>query len=68
MAHMSEMGMDMMAPQHLAMHVATGNTVVVSPGETKEIVWTFTKPGTFEFSCNFVGHAEVGMQGTISVS
>lgn len=68
MAHMTEMGMNMVSPEHAATHAQAGNTVVVPVGETKEIVWTFTKPGAFEFSCNFVGHAEVGMVGNITVS
>jgi hypothetical protein len=37
------------------------------PGETKELVWQFTKPGSFEFACNIPGHAEAGMAGTITV-
>lgn len=41
--------------------------VTVKPGETKELVWQFTKAGTFEFACNFPGHAEVGMAGKIVV-
>jgi uncharacterized cupredoxin-like copper-binding protein len=68
MAHMTEMGINMVSPEHAAMHTKAGNTVVVPVGETKEIAWIFTKPGAFEFSCNFVGHAEVGMVGTITVS
>ena len=67
MAHMTEMGMDPAAPEHAAIHASAGNTVVVRVGETKEIVWTFSRPGTFEFSCNMVGHSEVGMKGTITV-
>jgi hypothetical protein len=26
------------------------------------------KPGSFEFSCNMIGHPEVGMKGPIEVS
>jgi uncharacterized cupredoxin-like copper-binding protein len=68
MAHMAEMGMDLASPEHAAQHASAGNTVVVPVGETKEIVWTFTKPGSFEFSCNMIGHPEVGMKGPIEVS
>lgn len=61
---MSEMaGMDMSQMHHNA-----GNSVSTEPGETKELVWTFTKAGTAEFSCNYPGHAEVGMQGKIAVN
>jgi uncharacterized cupredoxin-like copper-binding protein len=68
MTHMTEMGMDPVAPEHAAMHAPAGNTVTLDIGETKEIVWTFTKAGTFEFSCNIPGHSEVGMKGTIAVN
>ncbi len=68
MAHMAEMSMDMASPEHAAQHASAGNTVVVQVGETKEIVWTFTKAGSFEFSCNMVGHPEVGMKGPIEVN
>ncbi len=44
------------------------STVTAKPGETKELVWQFTKPGSFEFACNFPGHAEVGMAGKILVN
>ncbi len=61
---MSEMaGMDMGE-----MHHSDGNSISTEPGETKELVWTFTKAGTAEFSCNYPGHAEVDMQGRIAVN
>jgi len=37
------------------------------PKGTSEIVWRFTKPGTFEFACLIPGHYESGMHGTIVV-
>ena len=43
------------------------NTVSADPGETKELVWTFSKAGSFEFACNYPGHAEVGMTGPLTV-
>lgn len=55
-------GMDMASMGH-----NDPNTVSTEPGETKELVWTFTKAGTFEFACNYPGHAEVGMMGKIGV-
>jgi len=67
MTMMTEMGMDMASPEHAAMHAAAGNTVIVQPGQTKSVTWKFTKPGEFQFACNFVGHSEAGMLGTISV-
>jgi uncharacterized cupredoxin-like copper-binding protein len=67
MAMMAEMGMDMGSPEHAGMHKMTGNTIMVAPGETGSITWHFTKPGDFFFACNFVGHSEAGMLGTIAV-
>ena len=32
-----------------------------------EIVWQFTKAGTFEFACLIPGHYEAGMKGTVVV-
>ncbi|MBI5278432.1 MAG: cupredoxin family protein [Burkholderiales bacterium] len=39
----------------------------VAPGKTAEIVWTFNRPGEFEFACLIAGHYEAGMKGTIQV-
>ena len=38
-------------------------TIVLEPGQTKEIVWTFSQPiqGDVVFACNIPGHAEAGM-------
>jgi len=48
-------------------HVMHGNSVTAKPGETKTLVWQFSKPGKFAFACNFPGHAELGMTGDIIV-
>lgn len=63
MTGMSHAEMDARMPEH-KMH---GNSVDSEPGETKTLVWQFTKPGVFEFACNYPGHAEVGMEGKITV-
>ena len=39
----------------------------VKPKKTAEIVWQFTKAGTFDFSCLIPGHRQAGMVGTIIV-
>jgi uncharacterized cupredoxin-like copper-binding protein len=39
----------------------------LKPKGTGEIVWHFTKAGTFDFSCLIPGHREAGMFGTIIV-
>lgn len=63
MAAMPDMDMSKM-PGHEHMDDTMLRT---KPGETKELVWQFTKAGTIEFACNFPGHAEVGMTGKIVV-
>ena len=43
------------------------NAKRVAPKKKNEIVWRFTKAGTFEFGCLIPGHRESGMTGTIIV-
>lgn len=43
------------------------SSIDTKPGQTGELVWTFTDAGTFEFACNYPGHAAVGMTGKIIV-
>ena len=40
----------------------------VKPGTTQQIVWTFSKPGTFRYGCLEPGHWEAGMKGSIVVA
>lgn len=39
----------------------------VQPGKTGEIVWTFNRPGRFEFGCLVAGHFQAGMRGQVEV-
>lgn len=43
------------------------NAVRLTPAKSAEIVWKFTRPGTFEYACLIPGHRESGMIGTITV-
>jgi len=43
------------------------NGIRLKPDGRGEIVWRFTKAGTFEFSCLIPGHREDGMIGTVVV-
>ncbi len=43
------------------------NGVRVGPKKTAEVLWKFTKPGTFEFSCLIPNHREFGMTGHVTV-
>ena len=42
-------------------------SVLVAPGETKEIAWEFGEAGDFLYGCHVPGHYEAGMVGTITV-
>ncbi len=55
-------------------HSATGmsghvhddpNSVLVDPGATQELVWTFAEATDLEFACNVPGHYDAGMMGEI---
>jgi uncharacterized cupredoxin-like copper-binding protein len=39
----------------------------LDPKKSTELVWKFTKAGTFEYGCLIPGHREAGMVGTIVV-
>lgn len=43
------------------------NMIRLAPKTRTELLWKFTKPGKFEFSCLIPGHREAGMLGTILV-
>ena len=50
------------------MEHADPNQISVDPGKTGELVWQFTKDGTFDFACLQPGHFEAGMVGKVSVA
>lgn len=43
------------------------NAIALTPYTAGDILWKFTKTGTFEFACLIPGHYEAGMHGTITV-
>jgi len=43
------------------------NGVRLAPSKTAEIVWKFTRAGTFEFSCLIPDHRDYGMVGHVTV-
>ena len=43
------------------------NAIRLKPKATGEILWQFTKSGTFDFSCLIPGHRQSGMFGKIVV-
>ncbi|OSQ37482.1 copper-binding protein [Thalassospira mesophila] len=62
--NMSMMKMDM--GNGMTMNHDDPNSVLLEPGKTAEIIWTFPKEAELEFACNVPGHYESGMMGKIS--
>jgi len=60
------MNMPMGADGHVMSHDHP-NSVLLEPGETGEVVWTFTSGGDIEFACNVPGHYAAGMVGNVDV-
>ena len=63
MDHGSMAGMD-----HGSMKHNDPNSVLVEPGKTAELTWTFSKATSLEFACNIPGHYQAGMVGKLTVS
>ena len=65
---MKEMGHGAMAGMDHGMKHDDPNSVLVEPGKTAELTWTFTKATNLEFACNIPGHYQAGMVGKLTVS
>ena len=69
---MKEMSHDMAGMDHAAMGHGMKhddpNSVLVEPGKTAELTWTFSKATRLEFACNIPGHYQAGMVGKLTVS
>ena len=59
--HMREMA------QMPDMMMSEVNEADLAPGQTKTIVWRFSRAGEFLFACDLPGHAQQGMVGHIRV-
>lgn len=44
------------------------NSVLVEPGKTSELTWTFAKASNLEFACNLPGHYQAGMVGKLTIT
>jgi uncharacterized cupredoxin-like copper-binding protein len=42
------------------------NSVLLEPGQSEEVVWTFSEQGNIEFACNVPGHYQSGMYGKVN--
>ena len=65
---MKEMDHGAMAGMDHGMKHDDPNSVLVEPGKTAELTWTFTKATNLEFACNIPGHYQAGMVGKLTVS
>lgn len=64
---MSDMGHSMGGMKMVGMEHNDPNSVLIEPGATKELIWTFTKSTGLEFACNVPGHYQSGMVGQFEV-
>ncbi len=53
--------------KHPHMEHEEPNAVRLAPNKSAEILWKFTKPGTFEYSCLIPDHRDYGMTGRVIV-
>lgn len=53
--------------KHPEMEHDDPNGVRVAPGKSAEILWHFTRRGTFEYSCLIPNHRDYGMVGRVTV-
>lgn len=42
------------------------NSLLLEPGQSRELVWTFTEKAHIEFACNVPGHYQAGMYGDVN--
>jgi uncharacterized cupredoxin-like copper-binding protein len=64
-AHEKEMT-EMMENGEMMEH-ADPNTMVLEPGESKEMTWTFSETGTVLIGCHQAGHYAAGMKASVEV-
>ncbi|MCW8277159.1 cupredoxin domain-containing protein [Pseudomonas sp. PCH199] len=62
------MGHNMESDMKSGMKHDDPNSVLVEPGKTAELTWTFSKATNLEFACNIPGHYQAGMVGKLTVS
>ncbi len=43
------------------------NSLLIEPGKTGEVIWTFDGDAVVEMSCNLPGHRESGMRGILNL-
>ena len=43
------------------------NSLSLAPGQSRSLIWVFTKAGSVEYGCHEPGHFAAGMVGTITI-
>jgi len=66
-AHETEMQAMMNSGEQSMRHLDL-NEVELAPGETKTLIWTFTRADSIEYGCHEPGHFAAGRVGHITVS
>ncbi|MGA9855384.1 MAG: cupredoxin family protein [Gammaproteobacteria bacterium] len=56
---------EMQSTRGMPMHDV--NDISLPPGQTRDLVWTFTHDGTVEYACHEPGHFAAGMVGKIII-
>ena len=56
-----------MMKKHRHMRHDEPNAVTLAPKQSTELLWKFSKAGTFEYSCLIPNHREYGMTGRVTV-
>ncbi len=56
-----------MAKKNPSMAHKHSNSVLLSPGESAELIWKFNNSVDLEAACNVPGHYEVGMVAKIDI-
>ncbi|MGV8864963.1 MAG: cupredoxin domain-containing protein [Pseudomonas sp.] len=64
---MGNMGHSMGGMKMVGMEHNDPNSVLIEPGATQELIWTFSKSTDLEFACNVPGHYQSGMVGQFDV-
>lgn len=64
---MNMAGMDHGAMGHAMKH-DDPNSVLVEPGKTAELTWTFSQAKNLQFACNIPGHYQAGMVGALNIA
>jgi uncharacterized cupredoxin-like copper-binding protein len=56
-----------MMKRHRHMKHDEPNAITLAPKQSTDLLWKFTKAGTFEYSCLIPDHREYGMTGRVTV-